>query len=209
MNEGMINCGLTVRHGEFAGKFRSSLFKGLSEPPRSAVALRRGRNNLILPKRHRRVNAEQCSAEGNRTSGGFPFLYKQFIIVCPLFSLMQEAQMKTASLRSARGRKRRPALGKKEHAAKGVSRLRARPTLRALDLRSLFEKNLRKPLAVYSVSLLRKHQRRKNFPASSPWRTDKLLFIVKCQRNLLILRDIPLSAEYRRRGHFSYTFRAR
>ena len=60
----LINCGLAVRHGEFAGKFRSSLFKGLSEPPRSAVALRRGRNNLILPKRHRRVNAEQCSAEG-------------------------------------------------------------------------------------------------------------------------------------------------
>ena len=85
------------------------------------------RNNLILPKRHRRVNAEQCSAEGNRTSGGFPFLSKQFIIVCPLFSLMQEAQRKK--------------LGKKEHAAKGVSRLRARPTLRALDLRSLFEKS--------------------------------------------------------------------
>ena len=109
------------------GKFCSSFFKSSSEPPRSAVALRRGRNNLILPKRHRGVNAEHCSAEGNRTSGGFPFLYKQFIIVCPLFSLMQEAQRKK--------------LGKKEHAAKGVSRLRARPTLRALDLRSLFEKS--------------------------------------------------------------------
>ena len=33
-----------------------------------------------------------------------------------------------------------PALGKKEHAEKGVSRLRARPTLRALDQRSLLGK---------------------------------------------------------------------
>ena len=44
-----------------------------------------------------------------------------------------------ASLR--RGRKRRPALGKKEHAEKEVSPLRRRPTLRALDQRSLFEKS--------------------------------------------------------------------
>ena len=78
---------------------------------------------------------------------------------------MQEAQRKK--------------LGKKEHAAKGVSRLRARPTLRALDLRSLFEKNLRKPLAVYSVSLLRKHQRRKNFPADNAQLPDKSKFETK------------------------------
>ena len=40
---------------------------------------------------------------------------------------MQEAQRKK--------------LGKKEHAEKEISRLRARPTLRALDQRSLFEKS--------------------------------------------------------------------
>ena len=82
-------------------------------------------------------------AEGNRTSGGFPFSKKReggasprrsmfpfymkpFQIVYPLFSLRPEAQMKTASLRSARRRKRRPTLGKKEHAEKEVSPLRSK-----------------------------------------------------------------------------------
>ena len=107
--------------------------------------------------------------------------------------------MKTASLRSARGRKRRPALGKKEHAEKEISRLRARPTLRALDQRSLFEKNLRKPLAVYSVSLLRKHQRRKNFPANSPLRTYKSQFMHKQHIGITIDKE-------RRRGCFEVIF---
>ena len=49
--------------------------------------------------------------------------------------------MKTgyASLRP--GSQATPALGKKEHAEKEVSPLRRRPTLRALDRRSLFEKS--------------------------------------------------------------------
>ena len=102
--------------------------------------------------------------------------------------------MKTgyASLRP--GSQATPALGKKEHAEKEVSPLRRRPTLRALDWRSLFEKNLRKPLAVYSVSLLRKHQRRKNFPADNAQLTYKSKFeFVKRQKFPLtyFLSNIP------------------
>jgi hypothetical protein len=59
--------------------------------------------------------------------GGSPFYTSIFQIAYPLFSLRPEAQRKK--------------LGKKEHAEKEISPLRRRPTLRALDWRSLFEKS--------------------------------------------------------------------
>ena len=90
------------------GKFRSSLFKGLSEPPRSAVALRRGRNSLIVRKRHRRGEFSPTAKRGGTAQvGGSPFYAKPFQIDYPLFSLAVEAQRKK--------------LGKKEHADKEIS----------------------------------------------------------------------------------------
>ena len=78
------------------GKFCSSFFKSSSEPPRSAVALRRGRNSLTLPKRHRGVNDKpQAWQRGTAQVGGSPFYTKPFQIDYPLFSLAVEAQMKT------------------------------------------------------------------------------------------------------------------
>ena len=78
------------------GKFCSSFFKSSSEPPRSAVVLRRGRNSLTLPKCHRRVNAKlQAWQRGTAQVGGSPFYAKPFQIDYPLFSLAVEAQMKT------------------------------------------------------------------------------------------------------------------
>ena len=41
-----------------------------SNTSRSAVALRRGRNSLILPKRHRRVNAEPRLGRGDTFARG-------------------------------------------------------------------------------------------------------------------------------------------
>ena len=89
-------------------KFCSSFFKSSSEPPRSAVALRRGRNYLTHPKRHRGVNDKpQAWQRGTAQVGGSPFYAKPFQIDYPLFSLAVEAQRKK--------------LSKKEHAARDVS----------------------------------------------------------------------------------------
>ena len=103
------------------GKFCSSFFKSSSEPPRSAVALRRGRNSFIRPKRHRRVNFRRRRKEGNRTSGGFPFLHKAFLNCLPAFFFgsrgANENSLRCAQLQLAS----RFALSKKEHAAGDVS----------------------------------------------------------------------------------------
>ena len=57
------------------GKFSLKPFsKGLAEPPSSAVALRRGRNSFILPKRHRRVNAELRLGRGEPHKWGVPLI---------------------------------------------------------------------------------------------------------------------------------------
>ena len=78
------------------GKFCSSFFKSSSEPPRSAVVLRRGRNSLIVRKRHRRGEFSPTAKRGGTAQvGGSPFYTKPFQIAYPLFSLAVEAQMKT------------------------------------------------------------------------------------------------------------------
>ena len=50
-------------------------------------------------KRHRRVNFKSCKLlkEGNRTSGGFPFLYKGYLKAFSAFLLTHEAQRKKLS----------------------------------------------------------------------------------------------------------------
>ena len=50
-----------------------------SNTSRSAVALRRGRNSLILPKRHRRVNFRRRRKEGRTACGGCASLAKRGI----------------------------------------------------------------------------------------------------------------------------------
>ena len=122
-------------------EFRSSLSKGLSEPPRSAVAPRKARNTcfgvfLLLAGCRLRLRAERSEAvfilrllcqkkSGKRfkmiSSRRISFYEKRFQIAYPLFSLVPEAQMKTASLRSAGGASAILPLGKKEHAEKEIS----------------------------------------------------------------------------------------
>ena len=120
--------GGATAQSEAAKKFRSSLFKGLSEPPRSAVAPRKARNSLSF-KAPRGVNFKSLWAfeRGEHTSGGSPFYTKAILIVCPLFSLAQEAQEKS--------------LAKKKRRRKCFAACARRPTLRALDWRSLFGKS--------------------------------------------------------------------
>ena len=108
-------------------EFRSSLSKGLSEPPRSAVAPRKARNTcfgvfLLLAGCRLRLRAERSEAvfilrllcqkkSGKRlkmsSSRRISFYEKRFQIAYPLFSLVPEAQRKK--------------LGKKEHAEKEIS----------------------------------------------------------------------------------------
>ena len=108
-------------------KFRSSLFKGLAEPPSSAVAPRKARNSFILPKRHRRVNFRQRRKEGNRTSGGFPLYNKANLNFMSAFFF----ETKGAKKKAWQKRTRRKI---------GFAACARRPTLRALDQRELLEK---------------------------------------------------------------------
>jgi hypothetical protein len=94
-------------------EFRSSLSKGLSEPPRSAVAPRKARNTcfgvFLLLAFLLRLLCQKKSGKRFRMSSSrkIPFYEKQFKIAYPLFSLRPEAQRKK--------------LGKKEHAEKEIS----------------------------------------------------------------------------------------
>ena len=79
-------------------------------------------------KRHRRVNAKpRAWQRGTTQVGGSPDETKAILILCTLFSLAQEAQEKS--------------LAKKKRRRKGFAACARRPTLRALDWRSLFEKS--------------------------------------------------------------------
>ena len=83
-----------------------------SDTSRSAVALRRGRNSLIVRKRHRRGEFSPTAKRGGTAQvGGSPFYTKPFQIAYPLFSLAVEAQRKK--------------LSKKEHAQERFRRVRA------------------------------------------------------------------------------------
>ena len=78
-------------------------------------------------KAPRGVNANPIGfAEGNTQVGVPLLLHRQILFLYPLFSLTQEAQRKK--------------LGKKEMPQENFAPCEARPTLRALDGRSLFEK---------------------------------------------------------------------
>ena len=81
----MINCNLSVRHGDVLLKVLLELFQKLvgaaaigGRPPQRAKL-------LIVRKRHRRVNFRRRRKEGNHTSGGFPFLHKSFLNCLPAF----------------------------------------------------------------------------------------------------------------------------
>ena len=91
-------------------KFCSSFFKS-SQVLRAApwVARRNERNNLIVRKRHRRVNFRQRRKEGgplvgvlrlgegkNRTSGGFPFIRKENLNSLPAFFFGRRSAKKKA-----------------------------------------------------------------------------------------------------------------
>jgi hypothetical protein len=94
-------------------KFRSSLFKGLAEPPSPAVAPRKARNTcfgvFLLLAFLLRLLCQKKSGKRIKmfSSRRISFYIKQIQIVYPLFSLVPEAQRKK--------------LGKKEHAEKEIS----------------------------------------------------------------------------------------
>ena len=111
------------------GKFCSSFFKSSSEPPRSAVAPRKARNSLSFESATEGVNGKpQAWQRGNRTSGGFPFLHKDFLNRLPAFFF------------GSRGAKKK-AWQKRTRRKGGFAACARRPTLRAMDRRSLFEKS--------------------------------------------------------------------
>ena len=87
-----------------------------------------GAKLLFVRKRHRRVNAKPTAWQrGTAQVGGSPFYASVILIQCPLFSLAQEAQEKS--------------LAKKKRRRRCFAACARRPTLRALDWRSLFEKS--------------------------------------------------------------------
>ena len=77
-----------------------------SNTSRSAVALRRGRNNPILLKRHEGVNVKpKAWQRGNTQVGVPPYPIKPFQIACPLFLLAEEAQKKKLGKKKSACRK--------------------------------------------------------------------------------------------------------
>ena len=128
-------------------EFRSSLSKGLSEPPRSAVAPRKARNTcfgvFLLLAFLLRLLCQKKSGKRFRMSSSrkIPFYEKQFKIAYPLFSLRPEAQMKTGYASLRRESQVIHAWQKRTRQKEDFAACARRPTLRALDGRSLFEKS--------------------------------------------------------------------
>ena len=159
----LINCGLAVRHGYVFLKVFTSLF---SKSDRRSNARSVGRSSQRAkslypskapPKGECRASARQ---RGTAQVGGSPYTIRQKQTLCPLFSLTPKAQMKTGYAALRRKSLRDSRLAKKKCRKRNFARCDERPTLRALDRRSLFEKS--------DV---------KTFKKTSPWRTDKLQFI--------------------------------
>ena len=82
--------------------FGSNLFqKGLSEPPRSAVAIRRWRNPLALKSATEGVNVKPwLDRGGTAQEGGSPYPTMLLLTSIPLFSLTEQAYEVVIALKS-------------------------------------------------------------------------------------------------------------